>query len=62
MTLVTVLINNHNYGRFLRQAIDSAINQTYQQVEVIVVDDGSTDESREIIVSYGIPNRGCYNS
>lgn len=51
--LVTILINNYNYGRFLRQAIDSALNQTYRNVEVIVVDDGSTDESQEIIESYG---------
>src|SRR5271166_6653726 len=51
--LVTILINNFNYGRFLRQAIDSALNQTYHNVEVIVVDDGSTDESRTIIGSYG---------
>jgi len=50
---VTVLINNYNYGRFLRQAIDSALNQTYPNLEVLVVDDGSTDESRSIIASYG---------
>jgi glycosyltransferase involved in cell wall biosynthesis len=50
---VTVLINNYNYGRFLNQAIDSALNQTYQNIEVVVVDDGSTDESRDIIRSYG---------
>ena len=51
--LVTILINNYNYGRFLRQAIDSALNQTYPNVEVVVVDDGSTDESRSVISSYG---------
>ena len=51
--LVTILINNYNYGRFLCQAIDSALNQTYSNVEVLVVDDGSTDESRQIISSYG---------
>ena len=51
--LVSVLINNYNYGRFLKQAIDSALNQTYPHLEVIVVDDGSTDNSREIIGSYG---------
>jgi glycosyltransferase involved in cell wall biosynthesis len=51
--LVSILINNHNYGRFLRDAIDSALNQTYPSTEVIVVDDGSTDDSREIIRSYG---------
>lgn len=51
--LVSVIINNYNYGRFLRNAIDSALNQTYPHTEVIVVDDGSTDNSREIIASYG---------
>ncbi|MBD1866774.1 glycosyltransferase family 2 protein [Cyanobacteria bacterium FACHB-471] len=51
--LVSVLINNYNYGRFLREAIDSALNQAYPHVEVVVVDDGSTDGSQEIIRSYG---------
>lgn len=49
---VSVIINNHNYGRFLRLAIDSGLRQTYPNVEVIVVDDGSTDESPEIMASY----------
>jgi glycosyltransferase involved in cell wall biosynthesis len=51
--LVSIIINNYNYGRFLKQAIDSAVHQTYCRTEVIVVDDGSTDNSREIIASYG---------
>jgi glycosyltransferase involved in cell wall biosynthesis len=51
--LVSILINNYNYGHFLSEAIDSALAQTYEQCEVIVVDDGSTDNSREIIESYG---------
>lgn len=51
--LVSILINNYNYGRFLKVAIDSALDQTYPHVEVIVVDDGSTDNSPEIIESYG---------
>ena len=51
--LVSILINNYNYGRFLGEAIDSALNQTYPHVEVVVVDDGSTDDSRDIIASYG---------
>lgn len=50
--LVTIAINNHNYGLYLRGAIDSALTQTYGQVEVVAVDDGSTDGSREIIESY----------
>ena len=53
LPLVSILINNYNYGRFLGEAIDSALNQTYPHIEVIVVDDGSTDNSREIIASYG---------
>jgi glycosyltransferase involved in cell wall biosynthesis len=51
--LVSILINNYNYGRFLREAIDSALNQTYPHIEVVVVDDGSTDDSQEIVKSYG---------
>jgi len=51
--LVSILINNYNYGRFLQQAIDSALNQTYSHFEIIVVDDGSSDNSQEIIMTYG---------
>jgi glycosyltransferase involved in cell wall biosynthesis len=51
--LVTILINNFNYGRYLGQAIESALSQSYRNFEVVVVDDGSTDESRSIIASYG---------
>ena len=51
--LVSIIINNYNYDRFLTQAIDSALNQNYSPLEVIVVDDGSTDSSQEIIGNYG---------
>jgi glycosyltransferase involved in cell wall biosynthesis len=51
--LVSVIIDNYNYARYLRQAIDSALAQTYSNFELIVVDDGSTDESRQIIRDYG---------
>jgi glycosyltransferase involved in cell wall biosynthesis len=52
-TVVSIVIPNHNYARFLPAAIDSALAQTYSPVEVIVVDDGSTDDSRAVIESYG---------
>jgi glycosyltransferase involved in cell wall biosynthesis len=52
-TLASVIVNNFNYAAFLREAIDSALNQTWPNTEVIVVDDGSTDRSREIIAGYG---------
>ncbi len=50
---VSIVIDNYNYGRFLRHAIESALEQTHRNKEVVVVDDGSTDESRPIIASYG---------
>jgi glycosyltransferase involved in cell wall biosynthesis len=51
--LVSIIVNNYNYGHFLSEAIDSALAQTYTATEVIVVDDGSTDDSPEIIAGYG---------
>jgi glycosyltransferase involved in cell wall biosynthesis len=50
---VSVVIINHNYADYLREAIDSALDQVGVEVEVVVVDDGSTDQSRLIIESYG---------
>jgi glycosyltransferase involved in cell wall biosynthesis len=51
--LVSIVIDNFNYGRFVAAAIESALAQSYRPLEVIVVDDGSTDDSRAIIRSYG---------
>ena len=49
----TVVIVNYNYDRYVGAAIASALNQSYKDVEVIVVDDGSTDESRRVIEGFG---------
>lgn len=51
--LASIIINNYNYRHFLSEAIESALNQDYQPIEVIVVDDGSTDGSQQIIANYG---------
>lgn len=51
--LVSVCILNHNYGRFLAAAIESVLGQTHANVDLVVVDDGSTDDSREVIERYG---------
>jgi CMP-N-acetylneuraminic acid synthetase len=50
--LVTVYITSHNYGRFIVKAIESVLNQSFQDFELIIIDDGSTDDSREIITKY----------
>ncbi len=50
--LVSAIIPNYNYSQYLREAIESVLGQTYSKLEIIVVDDGSEDNSRQIIKSY----------
>ncbi len=50
--LVSIPILCHNYGRFLAEAIESALAQTHPNVEVIVWDDGSTDSTAEVAARY----------
>ena len=50
--LVTVVVLCHNYGRYLAESIDSALRQTYPNVEILVMDDGSTDDSLEVARRY----------
>ena len=53
--MLSVLMSVYNGEAYLRQAIDSILNQTYQDFEFIIVNDGSTDSSRDIILSYKDP-------
>lgn len=50
--LVTLYIVNYNYCRYLEKAIKSALNQTYDNLEILIIDDGSTDKSHLIIDEY----------
>lgn len=50
--LISVVIPNYNYGRYLGGAIESVLAQSYPTTEVVVVDDGSTDQSREVLRRY----------
>ncbi len=49
---VSVIVPNYNHAPYLQQRLDSIINQTFRDFEVIVLDDASTDDSREIIQTY----------
>lgn len=50
--LISIVMVNYNQEDYLKESIDSVIAQTYQNWELIIVDDGSTDASVEIIKSY----------
>lgn len=51
--LVSVIIVNKNYDKYLKQSIESVLGQTYSPIEIIVVDDFSSDDSWSIVQSYG---------
>jgi glycosyltransferase involved in cell wall biosynthesis len=50
---ISVLVNNYNYGRFVGRALSSALAQDEPRAEIIVVDDGSDDDSRAVLQAYG---------
>lgn len=53
MPKVTVIIPCYNRDNFIQKTVDSVLNQTYFNIEIVVVDDGSTDSTRQILDSYG---------
>ena len=52
MPKVSVIVPNYNHAKYLNQRIDSILNQTYTDFELILLDDCSTDDSREVLLSY----------
>ena len=49
---ISVIIPNYNYARFLNQSINSVLNQTFPDIELIVVNNGSTDDSLVVLKKY----------
>lgn len=58
--LVSVIITNFNYGKYLTEAVQSVAHQAYGPIEIIIVDDGSTDSSRNIIDKLRVKHRGRF--
>jgi len=52
MTKISIIIPTYNYAQYICEAIESVLNQTYKDFEIIVVDDGSTDNTKEVIKPY----------
>lgn len=58
--LVSIVIPVYNGSNYLQEALDSAVAQTYKNLEIIVVNDGSTDDTENIALSYGDKIRYFY--
>ena len=50
--LVSICIPTYNSAKFLRESLESIVNQTYQNIEILVIDNASSDNSKEIIEEY----------
>lgn len=57
--VLSIVIPNYNYGRYLKKAVDSTLSTDRQDIEVIVADNCSTDNSREVLESYSDPRLRC---
>ena len=52
LPLISVYITNHNYGKYLKQSVESVLNQSFKDFELIIIDDGSNDSSKKILKNY----------
>ena len=50
--LITVYITNYNYGNYIDQCVKSILDQTYKNIEIVIIDDGSNDNSKENLKKY----------
>ena len=50
--LISVIVPSYNAGTYLTQCLDNLICQTYKNIEIIVIDDGSTDDTAQIVNNY----------
>ena len=51
---ISVIIPCYNAGKYIIEAVDSIINQTYRNLEILLIDDGSSDDTKSIIANYAI--------
>ena len=54
---ISIIIPVYNSEKYLKKCIDSILNQTYRKLEIICVDDGSTDKSIEILMDYALKDK-----
>ncbi|WP_289021501.1 glycosyltransferase family 2 protein [uncultured Salegentibacter sp.] len=58
--LVSVIIPTYNRGHLIKDSVESVLNQTYENWELIIVDDGSTDNTKEVLKAYEMDQRISY--
>ena len=49
---VSIIMSAYNSGTFISKAIESVLNQTYKNIELVIINDGSTDNTEEVIQSF----------
>ena len=49
LPIVTIYITNFNYSRYITTAIESALSQTYENIEILIIDDGSEDQTYKML-------------